>query len=101
MIRLQRKRASLTFADRSQSFSESANISAGVEKFGNYFRRKGWFGLSEDADVVTESKRGRAWNVSEAGTKIVVEVATAYAVTKAMLPLRLMLSVWATPWFAR
>ena len=33
--------------------------------------------------------------------KIVVEVATAYAVTKAILPLRLMLSVWATPWFAR
>lgn len=26
--------------------------------------------------------------------------ATAYAITKALLPLRLMLSVWATPWFA-
>ena len=30
-----------------------------------------------------------------------LEVATAYAVTKALLPARLMLSVWATPWFAR
>ena len=27
--------------------------------------------------------------------------ATAYAITKALLPLRLILSVWATPWFAR
>ena len=27
--------------------------------------------------------------------------ATAYAVTKALLPLRLILSVWGTPWFAR
>lgn len=28
-------------------------------------------------------------------------IATAYAVTKALLPLRLLLSVWATPWFAK
>ncbi len=28
-------------------------------------------------------------------------VATAWAITKALLPLRLILSVWATPWFAR
>ena len=27
--------------------------------------------------------------------------ATAYALTKALLPLRLVFSVWATPWFAR
>jgi len=27
--------------------------------------------------------------------------ATAYAITKALLPFRLILSVWATPWFAR
>lgn len=27
--------------------------------------------------------------------------ATAYAITKALLPLRLIFSVWATPWFAR
>lgn len=30
-----------------------------------------------------------------------VEFATAYAVTKALLPVRLVGSVWATPWFAR
>jgi len=28
-------------------------------------------------------------------------LATAYAITKALLPLRLIFSVWATPWFAR
>lgn len=28
-------------------------------------------------------------------------VGTAWAITKALLPLRLVLSVWATPWFAR
>ena len=28
-------------------------------------------------------------------------LATAYAVTKILLPLRLIVSVWATPWFAR
>ena len=33
--------------------------------------------------------------------RVVVEVATAYAITKALLPLRLVLSVWATPAFAR
>ena len=30
-----------------------------------------------------------------------MEVATAYAITKAMLPGRIVFSVWATPWFAR
>lgn len=34
------------------------------------------------------------------GTRVVVELATAYAVTKALLPLRLILSIWGTPWFA-
>lgn len=27
--------------------------------------------------------------------------ATAYAITKALLPFRLIFSIWATPWFAR
>lgn len=41
------------------------------------------------------------WDVSKGGVRIVVEVATAWAVTKALLPVRLVGSVWATPWFAR
>ena len=71
-------------------------VKDGVEKFARYFKRKGWFG--EDR---TDDEGHAEWKLSEGGVKIVVEVATAYAVTKALLPLRLVLSVWATPWFAR
>jgi len=46
-------------------------------------------------------KRDKTWSFGEGGVRIVVEFATAYAITKALLPLRLILSVWATPWFAR
>ena len=41
------------------------------------------------------------WGRGENGVRIVVELATAYAITKAFLPLRLVLSVSLTPWFAR
>lgn len=92
--------------------SEGKWVADGVQKFGNYFKRKGWLG-EEDKSVV------RWWDRGEGSVKIVVECvhdgtakctipglthcrfATAYAVTKALLPLRLLLSVWGTPWFAR
>jgi hypothetical protein len=74
--------------------SEGAWVKEGVEKFGRYFRKKGWFGEGG-------GRREGAWTFSENGVKIVVEVATAWAVTKALLPLRLVVSVWGTPWFAR
>jgi len=32
--------------------------------------------------------------------RVVIEVALAWAVTKALLPVRIVVSVWATPWFA-
>lgn len=75
--------------------SEGAWVKEGIEKFGRYFRRKGWLGEE------TESKRDRELTVGEQGVRVLVEVATAYAITKALLPVRLLLSVWATPWFAR
>ena len=65
----------------------------GMKRYGDYMRKKGW--ISDD------TKKGRWWGRSEGGVKIVVEVATAYAITKALLPLRLVLSVWGSPWFAR
>jgi hypothetical protein len=43
----------------------------------------------------------KAWNLSEGGVRLVVEFATAYAITKALLVPRIMFSVWATPAFAR
>jgi hypothetical protein len=90
--------------------SEGAWVKEGVEKFSRYFKRKGWFGVdsevSESRDGVLLTKEGagesgQAWNFSEGGLRIVLEVATAWAITKALLPARLVLSVWATPWFAR
>ncbi|KAH9222487.1 hypothetical protein DL95DRAFT_380800 [Leptodontidium sp. 2 PMI_412] len=41
------------------------------------------------------------WQASERGTRILVEVATAYAITKVLLPVRVLVSVWGAPWFAR
>ena len=106
----------------------------GVERFGKWFGRKGWFGFSpsdtshgegsglggngnvEGVDVNGQVADGnkekldigrleeeveKRWNVSESGGKILVEVATAYAITKVFLPARIVLSVWGTPWFAR
>jgi len=101
-----------------QLFSDTSYLAPGIEKFGRYFRRKGWFGLDKEPpfptdgtsssnEFSTEAVQGQAqaqnWNLdfNRPGTRIVVEVAAAYAITKALLPLRLMLSVWATPWFAR
>jgi len=73
--------------------SEWKWVHEGTNKFGNYMKKKGW--------IAQESKRERWWGRGEGGVKIVVELATAYAITKALLPLRLVLSVWGTPWFAR
>jgi hypothetical protein len=79
-----------------------------VERFGKYFRRKGWIRDGEKEEVereVTEELglrgRDRAWSIGEGGTRVVVEFATAYAITKMLLPLRIVFSVWGTPWFAR
>ncbi|KAF2140403.1 uncharacterized protein K452DRAFT_215661, partial [Aplosporella prunicola CBS 121167] len=75
--------------------SEGAWVAQGVEKFGRYFRRKGWIADAEEGGA------GRAWAWGEDAVRILVEVGTAWAVTKALLPARLLLSLWATPWFAR
>lgn len=49
--------------------SEGRWVSDGVEKFGNYFRKKGWLG--RDA-----SSRYRWWGRGEGGVRIVVEYAS-------------------------
>lgn len=79
-------------------FSEGAWVREGIERFARYFRRKGWLKSLDDEGA---GKRDKTWSFGEGGVRIVVEFATAYAITKALLPLRLILSVWATPWFAR
>ena len=47
--------------------SEGKWVSDGVEKFGNYFRRKGWLG-EEGKD-----KRYKWWGRGEGGTRLVIE----------------------------
>lgn len=86
----------------------------GTAKFERYFTRKGWFGFGRedvgggeaaaagglkddgDGDAAVMSR----WEGSDSKYRIVVEVALAYAITKALLPARIVVSLWATPWFA-
>lgn len=89
-------------------------VRQGIEKWGRYFKRKGW--VEDDGVVVVGSSTNTAEerdadgrgpsrvNVMESrgeGWRWVLEVATAWAVVKALLPVRIIGCVWATPWFAR
>jgi len=98
-------------------------ITEGTTKFGRYFARKSWFGFSPSTSTqhpttttTTTGKKGeieaggeeaqkaeveKQWHVGQSSSRILVEVATAYAITKVFLPARILVSVWATPWFAR
>ncbi|KAM0666639.1 hypothetical protein ACQRIU_004494 [Beauveria bassiana] len=85
-------------------------VEAGVSRFERYFRRKGWFGFekgatSEDGKSVQETAGQTQdavskWQTGDPKYRILVEVSLAYAVTKVLLPLRIIGSVSATPWFA-
>lgn len=93
-------------------FAEGAWVSAGVEKFGRYARKKGWISEKDEEEVEEQTKQGNAGRVEkrkmsnglkrgEEATRWIVEFATAYAVVKALIPVRIVVSVWASPWFAR
>jgi hypothetical protein len=84
-------------------------VRSGVRRFERYFRRKGWFGFgTEEGNDPTPEAVGaegedtvlQKWESADGKYKVVVEVALAYAITKALLPVRIMGSLWATPWFA-
>lgn len=72
-----------------------------VDKIGRWMKKKGWVeeSVPTDADhvVAAEDSSGP----ERSGVHLVLEFATAYAITKALLPVRIAASVWATPWFAR
>ncbi|KFA46432.1 hypothetical protein S40293_04271 [Stachybotrys chartarum IBT 40293] len=88
-------------------------VDAGAVRFEKYFRRKGWFGFKEEdgdrsPEAKTVQKDGQEvedirqhWQNGEPKYQVLMEVALAYAVTKALLPIRIIWSVWTTPWFAR
>lgn len=93
-------------------FTEGAWVMDGVEKFGRYARKKGWISDKEEQSVEEEIAQGHAAEIEEGKTsdmfkrdqettRWIVEFATAYAVVKALIPLRIVVSVWASPWFAR
>lgn len=87
-------------------------VEDGVGRFERYFKRKGWFGFGQNEEGETlsstptthpDSKSETAverWHSGDSRYKVLVEVALAYAITKALLPVRIIGSVWATPWFA-
>ncbi|KUI60289.1 hypothetical protein VP1G_07482 [Cytospora mali] len=80
----------------------------GTARFERYFKRKGWFGFGRDEDEAGGQLQAEGgdegvmdrWASSDGKYKIVVEVALAYSITKVLLPVRIMASLWMTPWFA-
>ena len=72
--------------------------------------KKGWVG-SEDVEAAqsvssistSSTEEGDKSQVltQQKGAQLVLQFAAAYVTTKALLPLRIVASVWATPWFAR
>lgn len=94
-------------------FAEGKWVVDGVEKIGRWFRRRGWIDAKEEADVEIQAKAGKArmiekhrdkisqtWNKTEGRGRLLVEVATAYAIVKFLVPVRLVLSAFWAPWFA-
>ncbi|PWY86424.1 hypothetical protein BO94DRAFT_586008 [Aspergillus sclerotioniger CBS 115572] len=87
-----------------------------TQRFGRWLRKKGWV---EEADVdkavgeyagdahrgsESESDSGQSAVLVEGereGVRLILEFATAYIITKALMPVRIAVSVWATPWFSR
>ncbi|KAL2010580.1 hypothetical protein VTN00DRAFT_6387 [Thermoascus crustaceus] len=89
----------LTTGDGDGAFDE------GVRRFGRWLRKKGWV---DDTDVESVGAGGESTRTTigttaaeRKGVRLVLEFATAYAITKALLPVRIIASVSATPWFAR
>ncbi|KAL2266446.1 hypothetical protein VTJ83DRAFT_5798 [Remersonia thermophila] len=90
-------------------------VSDGAARFERWFKRKGWFGFGEEAGAEREGERGagkadaaggdgaegvlQRWE-RDAKYRVVVEMGLAYAITKVLLPVRIVASLWATPWFA-
>lgn len=94
-------------------------VNDGVRKFGKWLRKRGWVDIEAGDEAFDSTGTGvRGSNLDNTdssgmgtissedgggkqGMRLVVEFATAYAITKALLPIRIMGSVWATPWFAK
>ncbi|PHH80912.1 hypothetical protein CDD80_5832 [Ophiocordyceps camponoti-rufipedis] len=86
----------------------AAYTDEGVARMERYFRRKRWFGFqpepSEEVNGPDHEHTEHAMQRRKDGDRsyrILVDVALAYAVTKVLLPVRILASLLATPWLAR
>ncbi|CAG8125312.1 unnamed protein product [Penicillium salamii] len=86
--------------DLTSKTGESNAFDEGAARFGRWLKKKGWVDEA-DVDTVTEHGTTGETRIERSGVRLVLEFATAYAITKALMPARLAASVWATPWFAR
>ncbi|KAL5355354.1 hypothetical protein BJX96DRAFT_47888 [Aspergillus floccosus] len=96
--------AAFHYGDWLPDLTSSTAFEEGTRRFGRWLRKKGW--IEEDVDMATVTADGPTTehihgDREKKGVRLVLEFATAYAVTKALLPIRIAASVWATPWFAR
>jgi hypothetical protein len=86
--------------DLSSQTGETNAFEEGAARFGRWLKKKGWVDEADVNTVVKHESTGQK-TVDRAGVRLVLEFATAYAITKVLFPARLAASVWATPWFAR
>ncbi|RKF64956.1 hypothetical protein OnM2_014010 [Erysiphe neolycopersici] len=102
-----------------QTWVKSMWVDDGVEKFGRYFSKKRWFGFGQtegemmdktknpelgqnDVGIVEESDITKnALGMMINSEMFLIQVATAYVITKILLPVRVAASIWFTPWFAK
>ncbi|RMD43248.1 hypothetical protein DV735_g1848, partial [Chaetothyriales sp. CBS 134920] len=87
-------------------FAEGEWAVKSIEKLGRYARRKGWIqeSLEQEPGKASLVDRAKDFTSSDKGQEAVrwlIEVATAYTVVKALMPLRLLVSAWAAPTLAR
>ncbi|KAH6626263.1 hypothetical protein B0J18DRAFT_424395 [Chaetomium sp. MPI-SDFR-AT-0129] len=79
---------------------EKSEMELAEEKFARWFRRRGWFGFGEGETTQGNQGNQEGEGGQGQGARVLVEVGLAYVLTKALLPVRIVVSVWATPWFA-
>ena len=98
--------------DLSSADSGGGAFDEGVKRLGRWLQRKGWVNDADLGAVVDDGGNLEGTSATDVagdsesragakGVRLVLEFATAYAITKALLPVRIVGSVWATPWFAR
>ncbi|KAK4670128.1 uncharacterized protein QC763_209025 [Podospora pseudopauciseta] len=82
---------------------ESETVKEGVGIFERYARRKGWLEEGKGGSEGDEGEKGgimEHWR-ENGRYKLVMEVGVAWALCKFLLPVRIGVSLWGTPWLAR